>query len=245
MGLFKRDHEAISAIRRANLQKSFFLSDVNAMEEKSLVHYRDQTRAFHPINREGFLSRFGIEYTDRLIFSSEKVLDRVIARTVKEKKRFGMDNDWTQALFAEHFYALTPPPVYITWTNPITHFGLFAMKRIPAYTYIGEYTGVVRQRTRFRDKKNDYVFGYSIGPNDTPFIIDAQSSGNYTRFINHSSTPNLTSRWMIIGGVCHIILFSNQAIEKQEQLTYDYGPYYWKKRAQPVDIIERGSFQTK
>jgi SET domain-containing protein len=65
-------------------------------------------------------------------------------------------------------------------------------------------------------------------------VIDAEEKGNFTRFINHSDEPNLTSRWIVVDGIYHVILFANQLIPKGTQLTYDYGPNYWSQRPGPL-----------
>ncbi|MBI3211167.1 MAG: SET domain-containing protein-lysine N-methyltransferase, partial [Simkania negevensis] len=119
------------------------------------------------------------------------------------------------------------------YISPQLGYGVFAVKDISALTYIGEYTGVVEKRSRRLNRFNNYIFGYVVGPKPTPFVINAEKRGNFTRFINHSDEPNLTSRWLIIEGITRVILFSNRLIQKGEQLTYDYGPIYWKKRSQP------------
>ena len=128
------------------------------------------------------------------------------------------------------------PQTYVKWVDPLIGYGLFAGENIPQYSFIGEYTGVIRKRKSKSDRYNDYIFGYVVAIKDTPFVIDAKEKGNYTRFINHCDEPNLFSTWMISKGVCHVILFARHAISKGTQLTYDYGPNFWKKRSSPLII---------
>ena len=145
-------------------------------------------------------------------------------------------NRWACSLFEKELLQDRAVPLEIKKVNPLVGLGVYATKIIPELGFIGEYTGVVRKRQRRKDTLNDYVFGYVIGPHETPWVIDAEEKGNFTRFINHSYEPNLTSRWIISEGVGHIIFFANRTIMPGEQLTYDYGPNYWIKRSYPQDL---------
>ena len=176
---------------------------------------------------------------DELIFA-----DASIKNLIKKKcDRFlklgfrGKMNRFSLALFEEEFLTKKKPPIEIQHIDSLVGFGVFATQTIPGLSYIGEYVGVVREKTRKPDQSNDYVFRYLGGRSFfKSFVIDAEEKGNFTRFINHSDEPNLTSRWLIHDGVYHVIFFSNTRIEKGDQLTYDYGPYYWTKRAKPLSI---------
>ena len=63
-----------------------------------------------------------------------------------------------------------------------------------------------------------------------------KKKGNFTRFLNHSFKPNVSSRGMVIDNLYHVIFFANKKIEKDEQLTYDYGPTYWNTRPYPQEL---------
>ena len=142
-------------------------------------------------------------------------------------------NTWTLALHQKAMECPKRDLFYIRWINPYLGYGVFAAQDIPALCYIGEYIGVIRKR-RFRKYRfNDYVFGYVAADRDVPYIIDAKEEGNFSRFINHGDEPNLTSRWVVKEGLTHIILFANTLILKDRQLTYDYGPHYWRSRTAP------------
>lgn len=187
------------------------------------------------MTREEVEQTFQITYLEELEFSSPEILAKIEKRCEKKlkNKNHAQFNHWTNSLFHSSILQKKEAPFVIRKVNPLVGYGVFAKERIPYLSYVGEYTGVVRKRRRRKDETNDYVFGYVIGPDDTPWVIDAREKGNFTRFINHSDTPNLTSRWIIVEGRAHIILFANSLIEKGEQLTYDYGPYYWRRRSQP------------
>ncbi|KDP23265.1 hypothetical protein JCGZ_23098 [Jatropha curcas] len=62
---------------------------------------------------------------------------------------------------------------------------------------------------------------------ETEFCIDGGSSGNVTRFINHSCDPNLFVQCILSSHydirLARIVLFAADDIPPMEELTYDYG----------------------
>ena len=126
-------------------------------------------------------------------------------------------------------------PVFIQYINTTVGYGVFAGKNFRKGDMIGEYTGIVRKI----DETNTNNFGYSWGYLYPPkLIIDAKDAGNYTRFINHSSIPNIDviyiqdckKRW-------HMIYVANKPIKKGEQLLANYGTHYWSSRGvNPSDL---------
>lgn len=180
-------------------------------------------------------ARFKITYIESLEFSKKEILDKIKRRSFKKLrwKKYRQMNLWASHLFEEPLLKKREAPHIIKKVNPLVGYGVFAEKIIPELAFVGEYTGVVRKRRFWGDSSNDYVFGYVIGPQSTPWVVDARERGNFTRFINHSYDPNVTSKWIIVDGVAHIILFANRLIHPGEQLTYDYGPKYWQKRSFP------------
>lgn len=173
-----------------------------------------------------------------LEFADEKIFEKVKKRCIQKLrwKKYARINRWTTLLFEKDLREKKQAPIVIKKVNPLVGLGVFAKETILELAFVGEYTGIVRRRHKKRDEANDYVFGYVIGPHDTPWVIDAEVRGNFTRFINHSYEPNLTSKWIISDGIAHIILFANRLIQAGEQLTYDYGPYYWRKRSYPQTL---------
>jgi SET domain-containing protein len=180
-------------------------------------------------------SRFKIVYIKELEFFKDEILEKIKKKTTKKlkRKKYYETNVWAAHLFEKPLCLKKEIPYLIKKVNPLVGYGVFATSKISELSFIGEYTGVVRKRRFWGEFSNDYVFSYSIEPHDTPWVIDAREKGNFTRFINHSYEPNLTAKWIISGGVAHIILFANRLIYPGEQLTYDYGPKYWKKRSFP------------
>lgn len=184
------------------------------------------------------VDHFQIEYLTTFIFLDPLIIEKIQRRCERKlkKTKHKKFNDWTLSLFGNDLKEQKEIPFIVKKVNPLIGYGVFAKKKIAPLTFIGEYTGFIRKRKWFKDSHNDYVFGYVVGPDDTPWVIDADKGGNFTRFINHSYTPNITSRWIIHEGMGHILFFANKAIEEGEQITYDYGPYYWRKRPYPMAL---------
>lgn len=190
------------------------------------------------IEKKSFEDKFHVRYLNHLEFEKYEILSWSLRKTekCKEKKSVDLGNKWSMALFQKELAFGKQPKISLKWISPLIGHGIFAGEDIPALSYIGEYTGIVRRRRLHGDQFNHYIFGYVIGPSETPFVIDAKDQGNLMRFVNHSDEPNLTSRWMIFQGMSHVILFANRFIPKGGQLTYDYGPNYWRKRSMPLPL---------
>jgi len=129
------------------------------------------------------------------------------------------------------------PAVSIRCLSKSVGYGLFAEEKISKGSYIGEYTGIVRKNNRrYFEPLNNYCYEYPVPDNiGRSHVIDA-TRGNLTRFINHSSHPNLKPMYAFLDGFYHLIFISIDAINPGTQLCYDYGQNYWYLRGQPTDI---------
>lgn len=219
-----------------------YLGDLETLERLSpqkelyIPVYRNCEEAFGLLSQDDFETKMEMSYQRYLHFSSSDILDWTIRKCKKrlQDEEVAKQNRWTLALFKRDLDDPQMPPAAVRWINHSLGYGVYATKGIPRLTFIGEYTGLIRRRHKRKDRFNNYVFGYVVGPKDSPYVIDAREEGNFTRFLNHSDEPNLTSRWVVYRGVTHIIFFANRAIKKGEQLTYDYGEYYWRSRTSPT-----------
>lgn len=157
--------------------------------------------------------RFALEFSD------EKVAKRVRKQCEKALKKgwFDRRQKWLGIFHAKEIESGQHPDLIIKWIDAHIGYGVIANQDIPPGTFIGEYTGVVRKRTK--DKENFYCFEYAIGDNwKSPFVIDAREKGNHTRFINHSNTPNAEPVSVYLNGAMHVILIALRPIRKGEQL---------------------------
>ena len=216
-------------------RKDFFPLLGAIEEEAPIAIYRSSDKKTHRIPLKDFEKKLQIKYTNYLEFEHPDYLRWAIYKGNKQlkKKSVRKMNRWTLALHQKAILKPRYDHIYIGYVDRSIGYGVFANRDLPALTYVGEYTGVVTGRHLSKTRCNDYVFGYMAGPKNTPFIIDAKKKGNFTRLINHSGSANMNSRWVVVGGITRIIVFTNGFIPKGEQLTYDYGKYYWRSRSSP------------
>ncbi|CAN6280243.1 unnamed protein product [Urochloa humidicola] len=116
-----------------------------------------------------------------------------------------------------------------------------AAEPIPQGTFVCEYVGEVvktdetmKNAERVSSSECSYLFDIAsqidrervqtVGT--AKYMIDASRSGNVSRFINHSCSPNLSSRLVLVESkdcqLAHIGLFANQDIAAGEEIAYDY-----------------------
>ena len=74
-----------------------------------------------------------------------------------------------------------------------------------------------------------YAFATALGN-----IIDAQNKRNWTAFVNHSETPNVSVVCRKYRGQENIYFYINKAIQAGKQLFIDYGPNFFANLDQPI-----------
>ncbi len=202
---------------------------------KKILFYPD--RAFYSIPE--LEKRLRFKYLSQIAFETEEKRDEILSRGMEKWKNQEISNDALEMgrKFHEEIETGTLPKVSIRWINRRIGYGLFAEEKIAVGQYAGEYTGIVRENNRrYFEPINNYCYEYPvpdyIGRN---FVTDA-TSGNLTRFINHSNRPNLKPVHVFLHGFFHLILVAIQEIRKGEQLFYEYGPSYWYIRKRPADM---------
>ncbi len=216
------------------LQK--YLSYDGDLHEKTMIEIEKNEKR-EKISLSAFEELMEITYLHQLAFADEKVLRWVIQKSKKAAQTHWISpkQKWLGAYHEEDLQKGVMADLRLKWMNPIKEFGLVANKDLRMNAYIGEYTGTVRRFRKIKDQKNPYCFEYSLGEMRTPFTIDAREKGNLMRFINHSSYPNIAPVFIYSGGVIHVIFRASRQIRKDEELTYDYGPYYWAQREAPIE----------
>lgn len=182
---------------------------------------------------EEFERIFGVSYIEANVFFTLSFLEQVIndcpwllAHTVFgfEHRRLG---SYLRTKVSQGFVE----DVSIAWIDDTIGYGLFAAKALEKESYIGEYVGVVRKINRFSPEYNEYCLHYpSRFFSYNYYCIDAEHAGNETRFINHSDTPNLKPVCILDRNLLHIVFFTLRAIAEGEELCFDYGKSFWRKR---------------
>jgi len=120
--------------------------------------------------------------------------------------------------------------------NPSIGYGVYSNEPLMPGDYIGEYTGVVKYDESADGIYTDYDMNYPVSLFNT-LAIDASKHGNFTRFINHSFTPNVDFHYIVHKGVLKVIFVASEEIKKDEELFINYGEGYWNGRE---DFVPRG-----
>lgn len=196
------------------------------------VQFKDEI-SFSILNLKEFEKKFHVTYRPFLTFPSYRTLREVIRNCpyfFRFEWLFGGGSELEahyQYQFSKGIFADT----YIKWIDPQLGYGLFTAIDLPVKSFIGEYTGIVRQIDRNDSKLNGYCFHYPTRFWSTNyFVIDALHEGNLARFINHSSQPNLQPLWLVNRRLLHLVFIANQFIAKGTELTFNYGADYWLRR---------------
>jgi hypothetical protein len=147
-----------------------------------------------------------------------------------KKEKPDVEELWLGSYYKKELQNGAEPDVTIRWIDPLVGWGVFTNRPFKKMEYIAEYVGKVRKRRR-SDSKNGYCFEYA-----SKYNIDAMEEGGLSRYINHSSKPNLNSSLAWKDGIGHIILYTKEPVAKGVQLCYDYGPDYWAKRPAPREL---------
>jgi hypothetical protein len=167
-------------------------------------------------------------YHEEPIFESANVLNLLLEKTLAAKSSDQIPGE--KIWMGIYFNREVQPKVSLRWIDETLGFGIFAQQTIPSCSFISEYAGIVKDLGDRSTKDNYYCVRYtSWGIKHHKLVVDAQSSGNFTRFINHSETPNLRLQSIYWNGLPRMVLISLQEIEAGTQLTFDYGSLFWKE----------------
>lgn len=173
---------------------------------------------------------FNIQYRSFLTFPSYKILEEIIKDCpylFRLESLFGTSDAW-EVEYQKQLAAGVSANTIIKWIDPVFEYGLFAAKDLHAGSFIGEYTGIIRQIDKKQPIKNGYCFHYPTKFWSLKyFVIDAYSQGNLLRFVNDSQQPNLQPLWLNHHNVLHLILIAKTFISKGTQLTFNYGNKKW------------------
>jgi hypothetical protein len=173
-----------------------------------------------------------LEYLAQPIYESEAVLSHILSRTKKAKSNDEIPPEkiWMGIYFDKEVQSGLHPKVTLRWIDDEIGFGVFASQRVPSCAFVGEYTGVVQERRKKHLKDNYYCVRYTTWEmGREKFVLDAEKKGNFTRFINHSSNPNLGLQSIYWRGLPRMVFISLREILEGEQLTFDYGTFFWKE----------------
>ena len=174
-----------------------------------------------------------IEFLPQPLFENKQVLEEILVQSKKAKMADAIPAEkiWMGIYFDEEIQKGSHPKISIQYINDQVKFGIFADTRIPSCAFVGEYTGIVKERKKKELAGKIYSMRYTVwGMGRRQFIIDAEKSGNFTRFINHSPNPNLALQSVYWRGLPRMIFVAIKEIPKDAQLTFDYGSLFWKEQ---------------
>lgn len=182
-----------------------------------------------------------IEYLAHPIFETSRLLEDILRKTQRAKlsDEIPPEKIWMGVYFDKEIQSGIHPPVAIQLVDQEVGYGVFAKKKIAPCGYVGEYTGIIQERKRKHLKEKVYCVRYTVWEAGRKnYVIDAEQKGNFTRFINHSSKPNLGLQSVYWRGVPRMIFIALKEIPEGAQLTFDYGALFWKECPQMPRLFE-------
>lgn len=180
-------------------------------------------------------------YLSQPLFESQTLFDEIVAKTqiAKTEDAISPERIWMGIYFDIEIQTGAHPKVSIRFIDNEVGFGVFAEQRVPSCAFAGEYRGIVKAK-KSKELKNKVhcvkYTGWAMGRKN--FVIDAETMGNYTRFINHSDKPNLSLQSVYWRGIPRLIFVALKEISEGTQLTFDYGTIFWKECCQKPILFE-------
>ncbi len=202
-------------------------------------HFCNRSRVSIPDSEKELFSQ--LEYLSHPIFEKEELLHDLLKKTNKAKleDEIPPEKIWMGVYFDKEIQRGIHPLVSIQYIDPDVGYGVFAKQRIPTCAFVGEYTGIVQERKKKHLKDKYYCVRYTVWEmGRRNFVIDAETKGNFTRFINHSSKPNLGLQSVYWRGMPRMIFVALKEIQEGTQLTFDYGAFFWKECPQTPKLFE-------
>ncbi len=102
--------------------------------------------------------------------------------------------------------------------------GAFTKFALEKGQFVHEYVGEVisqneaeRRGHTYDLQKRSFLFNLN-----SDFALDASRKGNITRFINHSSKPNLIAKLRVVNGDYRVGFYAKEDIEAQSELFFNY-----------------------
>ncbi|KAK3317636.1 hypothetical protein B0T19DRAFT_435326 [Cercophora scortea] len=111
--------------------------------------------------------------------------------------------------------------------------GVFATRDIPAGTWLGQYLGEVREGDELNDAANNYIYELDNFDGNGRPVSDAQSFGNWTRFVNSHCDPNCEHLGAQAGRVRMVLFRTVRDVQRDEELFINYGDGFFDDEKNP------------
>ncbi len=198
--------------------------------------------------RQDFESQFGVKYVEHNVLKAPQLLDR----STTQDKLYTTNPSSHDRLakqygpFIEQGYCAK---MHIKWINKNVEYGAFADEDIKRGQMVCEYTGIL-EVDKHVGSENLYVWSYPTiifernpatgKKKKLEFCVNAQHTGNFARFINHSlrKYQNVGIHIIPYKNLWHVIYVARQDIKKGQQLLTHYGIEYWRNlQIVPMTIL--------
>src|SRR3972149_12140299 len=110
------------------------------------------------LNHAEFEKLFEVKYLFNLSFQTFTILNKVNKLCIRAGKDgyITKENIWYGVYYENEIKKSASQDLYLKWIDDIKEWGLFAKSDMPARTFVGEYTGIVRKYKKRIDDKNPY-----------------------------------------------------------------------------------------
>jgi len=221
------------------LELAYFLGDKRSVKilispsNRLIPVQKPLTTTSEQMTEAEFEKFFHVLYRSHLNFQEYAFFQKIVANSpwLLCHTSWGEENRQLAQQYQSELANGTVADVTVRWIDDQLQYGVFANRDFPTGTYIGQYTGILRQLSRRRPDPNAYCFHYPTRWWSWNYIvIDSSREGNEMRFINHSDTPNLTPLCVCDRNILYIIFIAICPIAAGSQLAYDYGKDFWRHR---------------
>lgn len=239
------DHrlDVISLLKNESLLKSKRdCFGLNPIDLAKLLGFKQAVELLEPSSQPPLIDLPQMDFFEYLsypVYETRAGFEDVIATVAKAKRgdKIPSEKIWMGVYFDKEIAKGLHVPVQIRYINSEIGFGVFALKTISSCAFVGEYSGIIRQKTPKQLKEKKHALRYIIWEGRRNYCIDAEEKGNFTRFINHSAKPNLSLISVYWRGVPRMIFIALKEIREGSQLTFDYGPLFWRHNPQiPIEL---------
>jgi uncharacterized protein len=228
------DRLGFTAVQLAQvLGRQGCLTCLQSLPVRRIAVAREGTGLIDELTTPEFEAWTGVAYAPFLVANDLGALRFAcrLARRAHRKGFFTTQRRWLSRWHALEMNEGHTCRTFVKWIDSRIGYGLFAHGELPAWAYVGVYTGLLRRRDLFAVHTNDYCFRYPVGASGLrPLLIDAEPIGNELRYANHSDRPNMEGIGIPWGPLVQVVLRTTRLVRSGEQLTYDYGADYWKAR---------------